>query len=56
MAERRLHGLQRVLGVNARSSTAYGKVGSSIDYTLRGRAIVIPLPPRVIIESDGANA
>ena len=27
MAERRLHGLQRVLGVNALSSTAYGNVG-----------------------------
>src|SRR3954462_15025721 len=30
MAERRLHGLQRVLGVNALFSTAYGNVGSSI--------------------------
>ncbi len=34
MAERRLHGLQRVLGVNALSSTAYGNVGSSIYYAL----------------------
>src|SRR5829696_3930631 len=29
MAERRLHGLQRVLGANALFSTAYGNVGSS---------------------------
>ncbi len=34
MARRRLHGLQRVLGVNALSSTAYGNVGSSIYYAL----------------------
>src|SRR3954462_7410770 len=34
MAERRLHGLQRVLGVNALFSTAYGNVGSSISYAL----------------------
>ena len=34
MAERRLHGLQRVLGVNALSATAYGNVGSSIYYAL----------------------
>ncbi|HWC25434.1 MAG TPA: universal stress protein [Solirubrobacteraceae bacterium] len=34
MAERRLHGLQRVLGVNALVSTAYGNVGSSIYYAL----------------------
>ena len=34
MAERRLHGLQRVLGINALSSTAYGNVGSSIYYAL----------------------
>jgi len=34
MAQRRLHGLQRVLGVNALSSTAYGNVGSSIYYAL----------------------
>src|ERR1700710_571072 len=32
MAERRLHGLQRVLGVNALFSTAYGNVGSSLYY------------------------
>jgi basic amino acid/polyamine antiporter, APA family len=34
MAERRLPGLQRVLGVNALCSTAYGNVGSSICYAL----------------------
>src|SRR3954451_25395013 len=34
MAERRLHGLQRVLGVNALFSTAYGNVGSAIYYAL----------------------
>src|SRR5689334_22760376 len=34
MAERRLHGLQRVLGTNALLSTAYGNVGSSIYYAL----------------------
>ena len=34
MAERRLHGLQRVLGTNALSATAYGNVGSSIYYAL----------------------
>src|SRR4051794_30669140 len=34
MAERRPHGLQRVLGTNALFSTAYGNVGSSIYYAL----------------------
>jgi basic amino acid/polyamine antiporter, APA family len=34
MAERRPYGLQRVLGVNALFSTAYGNVGSSIYYAL----------------------
>jgi APA family basic amino acid/polyamine antiporter len=34
MAERRLQSLQRVLGVNALFSTAYGNVGSSIYYAL----------------------
>ena len=34
MARRRLQGLQRVLGVNALFSTAYGNVGSSIYYAL----------------------
>src|SRR5919198_670108 len=34
MAERRLQGLERVLGVNALFATAYGNVGSSIYYAL----------------------
>ena len=34
MARRRLEGLERVLGVNALSATAYGNVGSSIYYAL----------------------
>src|SRR6059058_575141 len=34
MAQRQLHGLQRVLGANALFSTAYGNVGSSIYYAL----------------------
>lgn len=34
MAERRTHGLQRVLGTNALFATAYGNVGSSIYYAL----------------------
>jgi basic amino acid/polyamine antiporter, APA family len=34
MARRRLEGLERVLGVNALSSTAYGNVGSSMYYAL----------------------
>jgi basic amino acid/polyamine antiporter, APA family len=34
MAQRRVHGLQRVLGVNALFATAYGNVGSSIYYAL----------------------
>ncbi len=34
MAERRIQGLQRVLGVNALFATAYGNVGSSIYYAL----------------------
>jgi len=34
LAQRRLHGLQRVLGVNALFSTAYGNVGGSIYYAL----------------------
>jgi APA family basic amino acid/polyamine antiporter len=34
MAQRRLHGLERVLGTNALFSTAYGNVGSSIYYAL----------------------
>jgi APA family basic amino acid/polyamine antiporter len=34
MAQRRLHGLQRVLGTYALASSAYGNVGSSIYYAL----------------------
>src|SRR6202008_3860512 len=34
MARRRLEGLERVLGLNALFSTAYGNVGSSIYYAL----------------------
>src|SRR3990170_6402262 len=34
MAERRLQGLERVLGTNALFATAYGNVGSSIYYAL----------------------
>src|SRR5512146_3060053 len=34
MAERKLHSLQRVLGVNELFATAYGNVGSSIYYAL----------------------
>src|ERR671933_2017668 len=34
MARRRLEGLERVLGVNALFSSAYGNVGSSIYYAL----------------------
>src|SRR3972149_3657792 len=34
MAERKVHGLQRVLGTSALFSTAYGNVGSSIYYAL----------------------
>jgi APA family basic amino acid/polyamine antiporter len=34
MAERRLHGLQRVLGTYSLASSAYGNVGSSIYYAL----------------------
>ena len=34
MAQRRLHGLQRVLGTYSLASSAYGNVGSSIYYAL----------------------
>src|SRR5215471_12449824 len=34
MAERKLPGLERVLGVNALFATAYGNVGSSVYYAL----------------------
>ncbi|MGK2936897.1 MAG: universal stress protein [Solirubrobacteraceae bacterium] len=50
MAERRLHGLQRVLGVNALFSTAYGNVGSSIYYALGLVAgLALGLTPLVFI-------
>ena len=39
MAERRLHGLQRVLGTNELFATAYGNVGSSIYYALGPRRV-----------------
>jgi len=52
MAERRLHGLQRVLGVNALFSTAYGNVGSSIYYALGlVAALALGLTPVVFIIS-----
>jgi len=52
MAERRLHGLQRVLGVNALFSTAYGNVGSSIYYALGLVAsLALGLTPVVFIIS-----
>jgi basic amino acid/polyamine antiporter, APA family len=52
MAERRLHGLQRVLGVNALSATAYGNVGSSIYYALGLVAsLALGLTPLVFIIS-----
>ena len=50
MAERQLHGLQRVLGVNALFSTAYGNVGSSIYYALGlVAALAAGLTPLVFI-------
>ncbi|MEY2443329.1 MAG: basic amino acid/polyamine antiporter, family [bacterium] len=50
MAERRLHGLQRVLGVNALFSTAYGNVGSSIYYALGlVAALALGLTPVVFV-------
>src|SRR3712207_4395590 len=50
MARRRLHGLQRVLGVNALFSTAYGNVGSSIYYALGlVAALALGLTPVVFI-------
>src|SRR4051794_27273044 len=52
MAERKLHGLQRVLGVNALFSTAYGNVGSSIYYALGLVAsLALGLTPVVFIIS-----
>jgi APA family basic amino acid/polyamine antiporter len=50
VAQRRLHGLQRVLGVNALFSTAYGNVGSSIYYALGlVAALALGLTPVVFI-------
>jgi len=52
MARRRLEGLERVLGVNALFSTAYGNVGSSIYYALGLTAgIALGLTPLVFIIS-----
>ena len=52
MAERRLHSLQRVLGVNELFATAYGNVGSSIYYALGLTAgIALGLTPLVFIVS-----
>src|SRR4026208_296141 len=50
MARRRLEGLERVLGVNALFSTAYGNVGSSIYYALGlGASYALGLAPLVFI-------
>src|SRR6202008_1340617 len=50
MARRRLEGLERVLGVNALFSTAYGNVGSSIYYALGlGAAFALGLTPVVFV-------
>ncbi len=52
MAERRLPGLQRVLGVNALASSAYGNVGSSIYYALGLVAsLALGLTPIVFVVS-----
>ena len=54
MAERRLHGLQRVLGTNALFSTAYGNVGSSIYYALGLVALhALGLTPLVFMLAGG---
>src|SRR5581483_5305500 len=54
MAERRLPGLQRVLGVNALFSTAYGNVGSSIYYALGLVAsFALGLTPVVFVLTGG---
>jgi APA family basic amino acid/polyamine antiporter len=50
VAERRLQGLQRVLGVNALFATAYGNVGSSIYYALGlVAALALGLTPIVFV-------
>ena len=52
MAERRLEGLQRVLGVYPLASSAYGNVGSSIYYALGlVAALALGLTPVVFIIS-----
>src|SRR4051794_28148665 len=52
MAQRRLQGLGRVLGVNALFSTAYGNVGSSIYLARRPvPSFALGLPPIVFIIS-----
>ena len=54
MAERHTPGLQRVLGVNALFSTAYGNVGSSIYYALGLVAsFALGLTPIVFIIAGG---
>src|ERR1700742_4278064 len=54
MAERRPYGLQRVLGVNALFSTAYGNVGSSIYYALGLVAsFALGLTPIVFVLTGG---
>src|ERR1700760_171490 len=54
MAERRVPGLQRVLGVNALFATAYGNVGSSIYYALGLVAsFALGLTPIVFIIAGG---
>lgn len=57
MAKRRLFGLQRVLGVNALFSTAYGNVGSSIYYALGlVAALALGLTPLVFILTEIGRA
>src|SRR5579884_3667777 len=52
MAERRIHGLQRVLGVYPLASSAYGNVGSSIYYALGLVAsLALGLTPLVFVIS-----
>jgi len=52
MAQRRLEGLQRVLGVYPLASSAYGNVGSSIYYALGlVAALALGLTPIVFIIS-----
>jgi basic amino acid/polyamine antiporter, APA family len=48
MAERRLHGLQRVPGTYAPASSVYGNVGSSIYYAL-GLVASVALGPTPLV-------